>query len=1117
MTEKNYKSILQRLIGVRNAAATRRGLEGAIDFIAYIAGVVFLLWLITGVFWPAPGARISILLIVLAGAATILGFVVVKPMVVKKPLTHVALKLEKYYGKLQSRLIGSLQLYDKLSNNKENYSIELIEKTIEDAGAEIKDLNFGVVVERSKSPYYRLMLGVALIILAIAISGGTMYHTANLFANPLTDIPKPTNLVLTVTPQNYQAVKNDDITVQIVAAGERVRQVNLNFKYDDGEWVKVAAEKTESDTADGMFSYTFRKLKRDVEYYAEAKRVQSPKGKITIVDPPRLLDVAISLDYPKYTGIGTQKLPGNDGSVTALKGTIVNFEGRANKTVVDANLVFKNGEEKRIEIDDDIVTGKFVVSASGSYHVRLADADGLSNPNPIEYDIVSLEDYPPQVQITFPAVDVDLDDRMLLPLEAALFDDYGFSKLDLVYWTYSEGRESDKQRRKIKTDFGKSTEALATYEWWVEELYLLPGDLIYYYLEVFDNDVISGPKSSVSKTYTARLPSLDEIMADITGTQDEIFHDFEETVQNQRELRDELENISRELRQYTELDWEKKQQIQSTLDRQKDIAEKLEDMTQKMDEMIEKFERNQMATTEMMQKMEELRELFEEVATPELKEAMKKLQEALEKMDPKLLEEAMKNFQMSVEQINENLDRMMALLKKYQLEQKLDTLAKMSEKLAEQQQEINDKLGQCQNKSDFSNLEKPQQNQQQGLESLKEQFKEAQELNEQLNMVPQEQMQNADNKLNSQQLQEMMEKMMQAMGQCSKGQCQKSGQQLQQEFQEMAQMFQQMLQQMQMQQLAMITGMIKKAINDVLFLSHTQENLKDSTGTAEARRKNTRELAREQNNLKSACERVANNVTDITRETLFVNAAIMERLGRALTKMQEAIEQLNSRSPQRSSSCQSESMSALNQAAAILMSALQQASQCNSSGTGMQSLMQKLSQMAQQQQQLNQNSQNMMPMPMPNMMSMAQQQAMQRLAAQQEEIRKGLRQLMEEYGNPDNVLGRLDNIESEMKKVVDEMQDNRLDRETINRQERILSRLLDAQRSVHRRDYSRQRQARSGQDVIRRGPSDINLGNFDNEKLAEDIKKALSEKYPRRYESEIREYFRALTEDQASE
>jgi hypothetical protein len=912
-------------------------------------------------------------------------------------------------------------------------------------------------------------------------------------------------------------MKNDDVTVTIIAAGEKIRQADFHFRFDGGEWIKVVAAKTDVDTSEGLFSYTFRKLKRDVEYYAAAKSVESSKGKITIVDPPRLLDVAITLEYPEYTGLGSQKIPNNDGSVTALKGTLVKFEGALNKKAAEGSLVFNNGEIKRMAIDEEKITGKFVIHENGSYHVELTDAGGLTNPSPIEYDIVSLEDYPPQVQITFPAVDVDLDEGMILPLEAALYDDYGFSKLELVYWIYSEGLESNQKRIDIKSDFGKAVEDLADYEWFLDNLHLLPGDLVYYFFEIFDNDMISGPKSSVSKTYTARLPSLDEIMADITGSQDEVFRDFEQTVQSQRALREELENISRDLRQFTEMDWEKKQQIQNTIDRQKAIAEKIEEMGRKMDEIIEKFERNQMATAEMMEKMGELRELFEEVATPELKEAMRKLQEALSKMDPKMLEEAMQNFQMSVEQINENLDRMMALLQKYQLEQKLDTMAQMAEKLAQQQQDINDKLGQCQNKSDFSQLEKPQQNQQDGLESLREQFDQANELNEQLNMVPQDQMQQADDKLNSEMLNEMMSTIRQAMTQCNKGQCQNSGQQLKQEFQDLAEMFQQMLQQMQQQQLAMITGMIKKAINDVLFLSHSQERLKDSTDNDLSGRPSNREMARNQNDLKTACDRVADNVVNITKETLFINAAIMERLGHALTQMQQAVELLNSRSPRRSVNSQMQAMSALNQAAAILMSALDQASQCQNSGTGMQSLMQKLSQMAQQQQQLNQSSQNMIPMPVPGMMSLAQQQAMQRLAAQQEEIRKSLQQLMDEYGDPDNVLGRLDQIESDMKKVIEDMQAEKYNQETINRQERILSRLLDAQRSVHRRDYSRRRQAHTGQDIIRRGPLPINLNNLENEKLAEDIKKALSEKYPRRYEKEIREYFRALTEDRASE
>jgi hypothetical protein len=319
---------------------------------------------------------------------------------------------------------------------------------------------------------------------------------------------------------------------------------------------------------------------------------------------------------------------------------------------------------------------------------------------------------------------------------------------------------------------------------------------------------------------------------------------------------------------------------------------------------------------------------------------------------------------------------------------------------------------------------------------------------------------------------------------------------------------------MQNKQLAKITKMIRKAVDDILYLSHGQEDLIDST-TNQAN--NPRDIARDQNDLKTACNRVASSVSDITKETLFVNMLTLERLGAAINAMQDAIDQLNSRSPARSSRSQTDAMAALNQTAAMLMNSLEQACNSQCSGTGMQSLMQKLSEMAQAQKQCNQGSQNMFPMPMPQAMSMAQAQAMQRLAAQQEAIRQSLQELTEQYGNPGNVLGRLDQLGKEMQNVVEDMQSNRFNRETVNRQERILSRLLDAQKSVNRRDYSRQRQARTADDIIRRGPSILNFGDSENEKLSEDIQKALSEKYPRRYENEIREYFKALSEDQVVE
>ena len=1113
MTDKKYKSIVERLIVTRNRDAFRHAFEGFVDLLAFIFTFIFFLWLTTWFFWPAPVFRVIILVMGIVCFLAITARGTIKPLVARLPLAEIALRLERFYGKLQSRLIASLQLYDKLAKNKENYSKALIERTIEEAGAEIKHLDFNVVIKKNKKPYQRLALSILVGVLCLILSIQTFNYTRQLYLHPLADIQRPSNLILTVDPVMAEVVKNEDVTVEITASGEKVRRVDFNFRFNGEQWVKIPVEKSTGDSGvnDNIYTYRFRNLKRNIEYFAQAKHIRSPIGKITVINPPRLVNVSIGLDFPQYTRLEHQVLPNNDGSVTAIKGTVVNFNGWLNKPVKNAIMVFDDGSTKKMAVEAERINGKFVLNKSGSYHVSVEDSKNLKNPQPIEYDLVCLEDYPPRVEITFPAVDIDLDENMTVPLEAEIYDDFGFSKVELVYWTFSEGRESEKTKKILQTDFGEDTEALITYNWYVEQLHLLPGDLIYYYIKVSDNDVISGPKSSMSKTYTARLPGLDEIMADITNSQEDVFREFERAADSQRRLRDELENLSREIMKISEIDWERKQQIQRTLDRQKDIAEQLEKVAQQMEENIEKLDKNQLATMEMLDKMEEIKQLMEQVATPELKKAMEKLQEALRKMDPDMLKEAMKNFNFSVEQINEQLDRTLALLKKFQLEQKLDTLAKMAQKLAEQQQQINDKLGMCNSEKEVSDLQQPQKAQKQGLESMKDQFEQADSLNKKLDMLPQQDMDKANEMLNSPQMNKQMNQMIQNLSMCKKQGACMLGQNLQQNFENMAQMFQSLLEQMQSQQQQMITGMLKKAISDILYLSQNQEALIDSTQSVGKRLESLREMANKQKDLQSATERVANNVSDLTKETLFVNFAIMERLGEALRQMQTALESLNNRRTSKAKDNQVMAMAALNQTIMMLMNSLNKACSCKS-GTGMQSFMQSLNQMAQQQQSLNQQAQSLIPMPGQTMTAI-QYQGLQKLAAQQEAIRKSLEELMDEYGESGNILGRLSELGEEMKKVAEELRSKDADRSIIQRQERILSRLLDAQKSVHRRDYSRKRQARAGKDIIRSGPDILKTNNKTDEQLAEDIKKALSEKYPRRYENLIKEYFKALTED----
>jgi hypothetical protein len=153
---------------------------------------------------------------------------------------------------------------------------------------------------------------------------------------------------------------------------------------------------------------------------------------------------------------------------------------------------------------------------------------------------------------------------------------------------------------------------------------------------------------------------------------------------------------------------------------------------------------------------------------------------------------------------------------------------------------------------------------------------------------------------------------------------------------------------------------------------------------------------------------------------------------------------------------------------------------------------------------------------------MTQQQAaeMARLAGEQGVVRKSMEQLAREAaasGDLKRMLGDLGSIAQEMREVQTDLAQGNVNPETLQKQERILSRLLDSQRSARERDYEKRRQSTPGQNVASPSPGQIDLSTQEGRnKLRRDLLKALEQGSSRDYEELIRKYFDALEQEQAT-
>jgi hypothetical protein len=250
---------------------------------------------------------------------------------------------------------------------------------------------------------------------------------------------------------------------------------------------------------------------------------------------------------------------------------------------------------------------------------------------------------------------------------------------------------------------------------------------------------------------------------------------------------------------------------------------------------------------------------------------------------------------------------------------------------------------------------------------------------------------------------------------------------------------------------------------------------------------------------------VINNLTQLSERSFVVTPEMGRAIGEALARMNSAMEALDVRNGQAAALQQREAMAALNRAAMQVQNAL---SNMMKGGAGSGGLMSQLQMMAQQQMGINAQTQRMMGQ------GMSAERAAQaaRLAQEQAALQRSLEELNREAqqsGEQKRLLGDLQKIADEMREVAKELNQENINPEILNKQEKILSRLLEASRSLRERDYEKKRRAQTGTPIQRKSPTQFDP-NAVQQSPYDDLLTAPEKGYTKDYQELIRRYYEAL-------
>ena len=411
-----------------------------------------------------------------------------------------------------------------------------------------------------------------------------------------------------------------------------------------------------------------------MKFYFKTQDQTSDSYLLRVLPTPSIDGYRVVAIPPAYIGKEPEILT-NTVDLQVLYGSVLQFE----LTYSNLDSLFFEDKEQSISIPLKSVSKTDFsrqIKASGEYILSGSNAY-FSHRQLLNFNIICISDLYPGIQIT------EIQDSLKNSLHyfyGVITDDYGFS--DLCF-NYSLGTD---RTVVVPVSFMKN---LNTQEFYFSfdfaEFAGTDKTEINYYFEVFDNDNLSGPKSTRSSRLIYRIPDLNTIFDYNREVSQSVNNDLKKAEKIAGEIVTGIQDLREKLLDNTTDDWEK-QQLSKEVVRKKEqldrLLEAVKENNQKKSDLNRSFTVQDSLLIDKQKKIQDLLDRLMDSEIKQLLDEFSKLSEEFSKDKFKNLDERM---EFTFDQVSEELDRNIELLKRFQIEERHDLISKQIDRLKSDQ------------------------------------------------------------------------------------------------------------------------------------------------------------------------------------------------------------------------------------------------------------------------------------------------------------------------------------------------------------------------------------------------------------------------------------------------
>lgn len=1045
--------------------------------------------------------------------ATLITYVVIplaKIFGLGKQLTkeQIADIIGKHFPEIDDKLLNVFQL-EQMIDSGDCKSVELLSAAIDTKIDTIRPFPFTQAINFKKTAHFAkwALIPVLLFIIICTTKSEVFTRSSERIIHYDQTYEKPAPYSFEIQEEKLTTFQNEEFVLHVHIQGDETPKALF---------IAIGNKTFQLAKSDNVnFSYTFKNLQANTTFHLFTDEVTSADYTLEVLPKPVIISFAMTLHYPAYLHKNDEVIE-NNGDATVPDGTQITWSFYT-KNTKDLSFILPDKVES-IQTDKDVY--KVTKIARGSFQYGISNKNQYcASTDTLRHSISVIADQYPEIAITSQSDSV-LPDRIYF--KGSIKDDYGFSKVRFVYTKYDKDDNVLEKNKVVNIDINPQLTVQDFYYYFdAGMLRLDPGYRIDYFFEVFDNDGVNGAKSARSTSETFRVKTEEEIDKELEKSNSETKKELQELIEDSKDLLKDINKLEQQMLQQKELSWQDKKKLEELTQKYQELKQQIDEMKQAQDQQNMMEEKFKDIPENLLKKQQELEKRFNDVLSDEIKEMYEKLQKMMNELNNKEdVQKTMKDVKSNTEDLNKSLDTQLELFKQLEFEKKYTDIINKTKKLADEQKALSKETeAKALSKED---LLKKQQSIENQYNEIKKEFKELQKLNQELE---------DPNKLaNTEKLQQQIEKDLQeskdALNKNNKSKAAGSQQDAGEKMEEMADQMEMNMLENEEEDLAEDIESLRQILDNLLQISFNQEDNMNSLRPLYPGSPRLTDVIRGQHNIRENMRMIADSLEALAHRQIAVKPFIQEEVGKIDSYIGATLASMADRKLKNALSQQQFAMTSMNNLALMLAESMKEMKQkqsecknCKNKKSGNGSCNKpggkgKTKTARELQQQLNRQMEALK-----RSMEQGKQEGKQgqggqsiseqlaRMAAQQEAIRK----MMQDYENSlksQNGVGdkSIEQMIQDMEKTEKELVNRIISTETINRQKKIETRMLESERAQMQREQDEKRESTEGRDV--RNPNPPKEWNMDRKTQQQtEMLKSIPPSLNYYYKEKVNQYF----------